>query len=61
MEWALARVDDLVNWGRFETLALKYFCLSMAVKNIFSQERLSMASDIWVGLLCCGDDAHSRT
>ena len=40
---------------------LRHWNFSFPMSNISSQERLSMAPDIWVGLLCSGDDAHSCT
>ena len=53
MEWALARVDDLVNWGRKVSL-----CSLWTPDDGFAG--FSVASHLRPGLLRRGDDAHRR-
>ena len=55
VEWALARVDDLVNWGRkvgIRLLIRRFQCYFLG---------LPLAIDFWSRLLRCRDDAHCST
>lgn len=64
-EYAVARLDDLLNWGRkvhFSHLRLHssityFYCL---IHFIYLLE-LYVATHIWLGLLRCGNDAHCRS
>ena len=54
VEWALARVDDLVNWGRKVGKQER----EKGKKIIIFTSGFTLASHLWPCLLCRGDDAH---
>lgn len=64
MDFALARLDDLVNWARKVLIELLY-CIANVPANKCTlsysvccmHTELTVAADIWSGVLCCGNDA----